>query len=127
MLRSQCSKYRDVNFRDQALLRDLERDSRFLNQEQYLSAAFSHRFCLAVPGDFMSASPKITEFIAVGAAGGCIPVFVVPRDAYKILPHSPWLDYCEIGFLVFESKAHPANMAAALARLENVTWEEAHC
>lgn len=125
MLRSQCSKYRDVNFRDQALLRDLERDSRFLNQEQYLSAAFSHRFCLAVPGDFMSASPKITEFIAVGAAGGCIPVFVVPRDAYKILPHSPWLDYCEIGFLVFESKAHPANMAAALARLENVTWEEA--
>ena len=125
MLRAQCNAYKKIDFSDPSLRRDLDRDSRFLNQEQYLSAAFGHRFCLAAPGDFLSASPKITEFIAVGAAGGCIPVLIVPRDALTILPHGQWLDYCQFAFLVRQTVSRPADMRAVLARLENVTAAEA--
>ena len=125
MLARQCKSYKKVNFDDPELRRHLERDSRFLNQEQYLTAAFGHRFCLAVPGDFLSASPKITEYIAVGGAGGCIPVLVVPRDASTVLPHGQWLDYCQFAFLVRETPSRPADMRTVLARLENVTAAEA--
>ena len=37
----------------------------------------SHRFCLVAPGDFV-ATHKITEAVALGGAGGCIPLFVLP-------------------------------------------------
>ena len=120
-LRRHCQAYRGVNFGDARFRADLERDSRYLTLDQYLREAFAHRFCLAVPGDFMSASPKITEFIAVGAAGGCIPVLVVPRDATIILPYADRLDYCSFAYLV----RTPGNMRAALRSLENVTAEEA--
>jgi hypothetical protein len=29
----------------------------------------AHRFCVIAPGDFPS-TPKITEFVAIGASGG---------------------------------------------------------
>ena len=120
-LQRHCSSYRGVGFRDESFRAHLQRDSRFLSHDEYLAEAFTHRFCLAVPGDFMSASPKITEFVAVGAAGGCIPVLVVPKDASMILPHSHMLDYCDFAYLVRST----GNMHAVLARLENVTAAEA--
>ena len=40
----------------------------------------SHRFCLVAPGDFTS-THKITETIAIAAAGGCLPVLVLPGGA----------------------------------------------
>ena len=43
----------------------------------------SHRFCLVAPGDY-PCTPKVSEAMALGAVGGCIPVFVVPmRRAQK--------------------------------------------
>ena len=125
MLRRQCIAYQEVNFSDTILNANLERDSRFLTHEEYVLTAFGHRFCLAVPGDFMSASPKITEFIAVGGVGGCIPVLVVPTNAWEILPHAHWLNYCSFAYLVHTTARNRINMPRALARLANVSADEA--
>ena len=40
-----------------------------MSHDEYLQLAMSHRFCLVAPGDFVS-THKITEAIALGAAGG---------------------------------------------------------
>jgi len=63
----------------------------------------------------------------VGAAGGCIPVLVVPRDAAIILPHASFLDYCQFAYLLLApTRADRAvDMRTALERLERVTAEEA--
>ena len=64
----------------------------------------------------------------MGGMGGCIPVFVVPRDARVILPHAQWLNYCDFSYLVHVApgKRNAASiMRAALARLERVTAAEA--
>ena len=37
-----------------------------------------HRFCAVAPGDTWS-TKKIAEVVAIGGAGGCIPLIVVPR------------------------------------------------
>ena len=67
------------------------------SKETYLQHAMSHRFCLVAQGDFVG-TPKITEMIAVGAAGGCIPVIVLPaKSAASILltlPYVRWVNYC---------------------------------
>ena len=76
-LRRHCNAYKGLDWK--ALLPDVRRDARRLTFPAYLAAARSHRFCLAAPGDF-SSTPKITEFIAVGASGGCIPVIVVTEE-----------------------------------------------
>ena len=90
----------------------------------------SHRFCLVAPGDYPS-TPKITEFVAVGAAGGCVPVVVVPspvhEGALRMLPYaSTWLDYCEIAYLVPESAVSNASqMRAVLDRLSEIAPAQA--
>ena len=79
--------------------------SRRLLHGEYLKLAMSHRFCLVAPGDFV-ASHKITEAIAIGGAGGCIPVFVVPHErggVASMLPYASWLDYCAFSYAVRES------------------------
>ena len=79
----------------------------------------------------LPSTPKITEFVAVGAAGGCLPVVVVPspvRDgARRQLPYaSTWLDYCEIAFIVPESAVgNSTEMRLVLDRLNAVTEEAA--
>ena len=105
---------------------DMRRDTRRLTHEQYLEASMRHRFCIVARGDYVS-TPKIAEAIQVGAAGGCIPVFVLPEppDAGRsMLPYTRWLDYCAIGFVVFESSAR-RNMAAVESRLLEVSEEAA--
>ena len=48
------------------------------------------------PGDFVT-TPKLAEAMAMGGAGGPIPVLVLPSKATDAsgLPYSSWLDYCE--------------------------------
>ena len=60
----------------------------------------SHRFCLVAPGDFV-ATHKITEAVALGGAGGCIPLFVLPTKhrVESMLPYTRWLDYCAIDYV----------------------------
>lgn len=94
----------------------------------YLLSAAGHRFCIAVTGDG-SSTPKITEYILLGGAGGCIPVFVVLRDGSpghlaRMLPYAHWLDYCRISFLVTATDAK-SRMQAVLAALANVSSAEA--
>ena len=94
------------------------------SRDNYLLTAAAHRFCIVVPGDFPS-TPKITETILLGGAGGCIPVFVIPRDGspgqlVRILPYTTWLDYCLIGFLVTENAARH-RMGAVLDELARVS------
>ena len=85
-----------------------------LTQPEYFREAARHRFCLAAPGDFVS-TPKITEFVAVGAAGGCLPLLVLDGPPANTLLYTRWLDYCELGFLVNVSTA-VRGMAAIVDR-----------
>ena len=43
-------------------------------------------------------TPKLAEAMAMGGAGGPIPVLVLPSKATDAsgLPYSSWLDYCEV-------------------------------
>ena len=92
-------------------------DTKLLSHDEYITMAFTHRYCLVVPGDY-SSTHKIFETIAVGGAGGCVPVFVVPSPARNrptdamvedgvasLLPYTTWLDYCEVSFVVSEWQA----------------------
>ena len=127
-MQRECKFYKKVDWEDE--LPDVAATNRALNRSAYLHAAMSHRFCLVAPGDYPS-TPKITEFVAVGAAGGCLPVVVVPSPASdgarRQLPYATtWLDYCEIAFLIPESAVSNASeMRVALDRLAAVTPAEA--
>jgi hypothetical protein len=88
--------------------------------DAYLGRAMAHRFCLVAPGDFWS-TKKIAETVAIGGAGGCIPIIVVPplltkrpspnrarlnasmdeslglgQRLSRFLPYTSWLDWCAI-------------------------------
>ena len=109
------------------------RDTRRVPHAEYVSLAMSHRFCLVAPGDFVS-THKITEAMAIGGAGGCIPVFVITtnaplpintaRDVATLLPYTRWLDYCTVGYFV-RSVTAAANFSAVLERLQAVSAAEA--
>ena len=127
-MQRECRFYKKVPWDDE--LPDVPATNRALPKESYFKAAMGHRFCVIAPGDYPS-TPKITEFVAVGAAGGCLPVVVVPspvRDgARRQLPYaSTWLDYCEIAFIVPESAVgNSTEMRLVLGRLNAVTEEAA--
>ena len=86
--------------------------------DAYLGRAMAHRFCLVAPGDTWS-TKKIAEAVAIGGAGGCIPIIVVPplltkrsspdraglnastdeshglgQRLSRFLPYTSWLDWC---------------------------------
>ena len=89
------------------------------------------------------------EAMALGGAGGCIPVFVLPvredttaahraarqsaggrslpsklgQAVARTLPYTRWLDYCEVAYLVTE-RAATLDFSAALRKLRAVTDEE---
>eukprot|EP00310_Coccolithus_braarudii_P011385 CAMPEP_0183374166 /NCGR_PEP_ID=MMETSP0164_2-20130417/113678_1 /TAXON_ID=221442 /ORGANISM="Coccolithus pelagicus ssp braarudi, Strain PLY182g" /LENGTH=187 /DNA_ID=CAMNT_0025551167 /DNA_START=206 /DNA_END=769 /DNA_ORIENTATION=- len=93
---------------------------------EYLSKALGHRFSIVAPGDFV-ATHKITEAVALGAAGGPLPVFVLPKGTgvAAMLPYTRWLDYCQLGYVVSEQTVLSGGMAAVLRKLEGVGEEEA--
>lgn len=120
---------RSVNF--SAELPDMIRDTRRVPHGEYLSLAMSHRFCLIAPGDWVS-THKVTEAMALGGAGGCIPVFVAPGSSLKdvetavpgMLPYSRWHDYCRTSYFISEYDAK-LNFTAALDRLSLISESEA--
>ena len=106
---------------------DIVRDTRRMTRTEYLDNALRHRFCLVAPGDYVS-TPKLPETINVGAAGGCLPVFVVDeRDGGRsMLPYARWLDYCSIGYVVSSAVvARRHALPAIVQQLLNVTRAEA--
>jgi hypothetical protein len=124
----QCHHYRRVDF---SAAEHMRRDSAVrLSRTDYLRMAVQHRFCLVAMGD-QDGTPKITEMVAIGGAGGCVPVIVLPRDGSptevsRVLPHSSWLDYCRIAWLVpARSATRNGGMARVLDQLGRVTAEEA--
>jgi hypothetical protein len=120
-LRRSCRAYNHVDFRDE--LADMATSTRNLPSSQYWAESTGHKFCLAAPGDFVS-TPKITEFVAMGAFGGCLPVLVLSGKPSLTLPFTRWLDWCSIAFLVSDGTARHG-MKSVLAKLELVTAEEA--
>lgn len=66
-VRRECLAYRRVDWDGE--LPDVPRTNRGLSRPAYLREAMRHRFCVVAPGDFPS-TPKMTEFVAIGAAGG---------------------------------------------------------
>ena len=114
-----------------AELPDMIRDTRRVPHGEYLRLAMSHRFCLIVPGDWVS-THKVTEAMALGGAGGCIPVFVAPGSKVKdieqavtgMLPYTRWHDYCATSYFISEYAAK-LNFSAVLERLERVSEAEA--
>ena len=155
VFRRRCAPYfRHVNYTDEAA--DMERDAatdraraRMQNRgvqlagssaqttlnadtaqvdDAYLRNVMGHRFCVVAPGDTWS-TKKISETIALGGAGGCIPVLVVPSSDLasalpRFLPYTSWLDYCSIAYLVTD-KAAQADFSAVAARLAAVPEREA--
>lgn len=70
-----CRAYRGVDFGTERA--DMARaTARAGNRAQYLATASRHRFCLVAQGD-PGNTAKIVETVALGGAGGCIPVFVL--------------------------------------------------
>lgn len=124
-LKKKCTGgYEGVNFDDEVT--DMQRDTRRLPHPEYLRLAMSHRFCLVAPGDFVS-THKVSEAMALGAAGGCIPVFVLPPimgklenhfvDVEHYLPYARWLDWCGVAYFVTERHAR-SRMRDILSMLE---------
>ena len=131
-LKQRCAAYEQVDFG--AELADIERDqARSGGRSQYLGAAARHRFCLIAQGD-PGNTAKTTETLAIGAAGGCIPVFVLysvssdrapePTDFLRDYPHMRWLDYCRVAYFVTRHAAQQ-NMSRVLDLLQRVSGEEA--
>ena len=84
-----------------------------------------HRFFLVAPGDFVT-TPKLAEAVAMGGAGGPIPVLVLPggaRDA-RAFPYSSWIDYCEAAFVV-SARTATDDLRGVLDRLSRVGAAEA--
>ena len=74
-----------------------------LPRSAYLEQAMRHKFCLVAPGDTRT-TRKLAEAFALAAAGGCLPVIVLPSVlpsvAHGMLPYLDWLDYCSVSFVV---------------------------
>ena len=92
-------------------------------QPRYYSHSFGHKFCVAAPGDFVS-TPKITEYVAMGAAGGCLPLLVLKGAPERTLPYTRWIDWCSISYIISDVTAR-TDMARVLAKLEAVSAQEA--
>ena len=122
-LRRQCRAYRKVDWEEE--LPDIRKTAVALPRLEYLRTAMGHRFFLIAPGDFVT-TPKLAEAIAMGGAGGPLPVIVLPAHAADAssLPYSSWLDYCSIGYLV-SAKTAKGNMRLVLDRLRAVSADEA--
>lgn len=117
-----CKGYRGVDF--QAERADMARDTRWISQQEYFGHAMAHRFCFAVPGDYWSTT-KLSDYIAVGGAGGCIPVIAVPSSVRGALPYADTLDYCAFAYLVSYAAIEKYRLRPVLARLRQVTAAEA--
>ena len=120
-LRRMCRSYQGINWKDE--LPDMAKSAVNLGPAQYFQNAMGHKFCLAAPGDFVS-TPKITEFVAMGAYGGCLPVLVLAGKPSHTLPYTRWLDWCSLAYLISDGTARKG-MAEVLKKLELVTAEEA--
>lgn len=120
-LRRTCHSYRGVDWADE--LGDMARSAVNLPAPRYFGHAMGHKFCMAAPGDFVS-TPKITEYVAMGAYGGCLPILVLAGRPSHTLPYTRWLDWCEIAYIVSDGTAR-RGMASVLAKLDLVTDEEA--
>ena len=130
-LSSMCTPYAEVDFgaEETSMRSAAERSG---SREQFLQAAARHRFCLVAQGD-PGGTSKVAETIALGGAGGCIPVFVLysarserrplDSDFARDYPFTRWLDYCTIAVFV---TAHAAlhNMTRVLDYLDGISEEE---
>ena len=120
-LKKTCRHYKHINFEEE--LPDMARSAVNLPSTAYFQHAMGHKFCVAAPGDFVS-TPKITEYVAMGAAGGCLPLLVVKGPPEKTLPYTRWLDWCSIAYIVSDVTAR-TQMASVLRKLEGVSATEA--
>ena len=132
-LRDDCLRYRVVDYKAEAAA--IRRDTaRSAGREQYLEAASRSRFCIIAQGD-PGNTAKVMETVALGGAGGCIPLYVlytanspqrppVEQDFVRDLPHVRWLDYCEIAYFVSHHAAR-TNMSRVVEILADVTAEQA--
>ena len=120
-----CDAYKKVNFTDE--LQDVARDTRLLSPNEYFAEAMKSRFCVAAPGDYWSVT-KLTDAIAAGGAGGCIPLIVLPRQreaaAAAALPYADTLDYCSFAFILTNEGAS-TGMRRVLERLRAISAMDA--
>ena len=105
-------------------LADLDRShqSGHLPYAEYVREAASHRFCVVAEGDF-AATPKLADFVLLGAAGGCIPLVAIDAKVPQ-LPYAGWIDWCAAVVIVSKETAS-RNMSGVLARLRAMTAAEA--
>ena len=98
-----------------------------LSLDAYYTAAMRHRFCIVAPGDDPS-TRKLSEAVALSAAGGCVALFVVGVTNKGEVDVSGWpyaasVDYCSIGFVIAAATA-ATRMSSVLDRLATLPESE---
>ena len=127
-LREQCRRGGYATLDWESELPDMHRGhlKRRLSRSEYRSLAMRHRFCLVAPGDWLT-TPKLAETIAIAAAGGCLPVIVLPTlgHASAMLPYLGRYDYCKFAFVVLEQSVRRRRMGAVVEALLLVSHQQA--
>jgi hypothetical protein len=83
-LRRTCRSYRGVDWElvHAAPARAVGLGGR-ISVGSFLGKGLAHRFCVASPGDLLY-TPKTSEAVALAAAGGCVPLLVLPDSPFGI-------------------------------------------
>ena len=118
--RRQCLPYMATNFSAIYRAASAHFENKGLSQADYYAKAMAHRFCIVAPGDYVS-TRKVTESIAIAAAGGCLPLFVGEDNSQR--PYADHVNYCSVGFIISTWQAEHA-LAGVLHRLSAVTEAE---
>lgn len=133
LLKKDCARFRQYGVNATRHLNQLNanrtRQSGHLPYDSWLREAAAHRFCVVARGDHPG-TPKLADFVLLGAAGGCIPLVVVPTQFARgkptpALPYGRWIDWCSAAVIVSETTAEKNFSGKVLPRLRAMSEREA--
>tara|TARA_B110001452_G_scaffold153344_1_gene127583 strand:- start:88 stop:1455 length:1368 start_codon:yes stop_codon:yes gene_type:complete len=132
-LKKDCARFREYGINATLHLPELNanrtRQTGHLPYDVWLQEAAAHRFCVVARGDHPG-TPKLADFVLLGAAGGCIPLVVVPTHFTRgkptpALPYGRWFDWCSAAVIVSEETAEKDFAGKVLPRLRAMSAQEA--
>ena len=85
---------------------------------QYLNITLNHRFCVISPGDNV-ATGKVSESVLVGAAGGCLPLLLLPDTPYGGVTYQVRRKHSKFGPPAGYAAPHAKGREGALAHQHN--------
>ena len=127
LLKKTCETFKEVGINATKHLSALDRatDRKRLPYESWVQEAARHRFCVVARGDWPG-TPKLADFVLLGAAGGCIPLVFVSFTKRPTLPFGRYFDWCKAAVLVSEKVITAHKVGALLHQLRNMSAAEAN-